>query len=103
MFMGEKFGRDSIWEGHLARELMVTQIELQAVLDEQTVTLGQAMGFRVGTVLQLGCAPNAPVQLRCGGVPMLTGRLGRIRDRLAIEVQDRIARAVPGDAGGGRG
>lgn len=99
MFMGEKFGRDSIWEGHLARELMVTQVELHALLDEQTVTLGEAMAFRVGSVLKLGCAPNAPIQLRCGGVPMLIGRLGRIRDRLAIEVIDRIARATPGDPG----
>ena len=37
MFMGEKFGRDSIWENHLAREIWVTDVELEAVLEEQTV------------------------------------------------------------------
>src|SRR3546814_56938 len=30
MFMGEKFGRDSIWETHLANELWNTDVELDA-------------------------------------------------------------------------
>ena len=30
-FMGEKFGRDSIWESHLAREIWHTDLELEAV------------------------------------------------------------------------
>ena len=34
-FMGEKFGRDSIWETHLAEELWNTDVELDVVLDEQ--------------------------------------------------------------------
>ena len=34
-FMGEKFGRDSIWETHLAEELWNTEVELAVVLDEQ--------------------------------------------------------------------
>ena len=33
-FMGEKFGRDNIWEGHLASELWTTKLEVRAVLDE---------------------------------------------------------------------
>src|SRR6185436_3638711 len=38
-FMGEKFGRDSIWEGHLASELWHTDIDLKAVLDEFVMPL----------------------------------------------------------------
>ncbi|MEE9318552.1 MAG: flagellar motor switch protein FliM, partial [Rhodospirillales bacterium] len=30
MFMGEKFGRDSIWETHLAEELWMTDVDLEA-------------------------------------------------------------------------
>src|ERR1700678_3790186 len=36
-FMGEKFGRDSIWETHLAEELWSTDIDLSVVLEEQTM------------------------------------------------------------------
>ena len=35
MFMGEKFGRDSIWESHLATELWATEVDMRAVLDQQ--------------------------------------------------------------------
>ena len=34
MFMGEKFGRDPIWEGHLATEIWPAQIAVDAVLYE---------------------------------------------------------------------
>ena len=34
MFMGEKFGRDSIWENHLATELWFTEVGVEAVLQE---------------------------------------------------------------------
>ena len=43
-FMGEKFGRDNIWEGHLATELWTTDTEVRAVLDEQQVPLSTGAG-----------------------------------------------------------
>ena len=43
MFMGEKFGRDNIWESHLATELWTTQCEVRAVLDEMTVQLNDVL------------------------------------------------------------
>src|SRR3546814_7954060 len=51
MFMGEKFGRDSIWENHLATELWSTDVEIEAVLDEQIMTLGQVMNLEVGKTI----------------------------------------------------
>ena len=40
-FMGEKFGRDNIWESHLATELWTTSMEVRAVLDEQQIAAAQ--------------------------------------------------------------
>jgi flagellar motor switch protein FliM len=92
MFMGEKFGRDSIWETHLARQMLVTTVELEALLEEQTVALGEVMALRVGTTLPLGVEPDTPVILRCGHVPLLRGRIGRVADHVAIRVEDKIDR-----------
>src|SRR5499427_3913798 len=50
-FMGEKFGRDNIWEGHLATELWTTNVEVRAVLDEQQLGLKQVLGLKVGDTL----------------------------------------------------
>ena len=89
MFMGEKFGRDSIWESHLARQILVTNVELEALLEEQTIPLGEAMRLTVGTTLPLNVGPEALVTLRCGHVPLLRGRMGRAGDHIAIRIEGR--------------
>ncbi|MEQ9814943.1 MAG: flagellar motor switch protein FliM [Azospirillaceae bacterium] len=92
MFMGEKFGRDSIWENHLATELWSTDVDIEAVLEEQVMTLGQVMNLKVGTTVLLNATPNAVVELRCGGVPMVAGRMGRVGQHIAIRVDHRLKR-----------
>jgi flagellar motor switch protein FliM len=92
MFMGEKFGRDKIWQSHLARQMLVTDVELEALLEEQTVALGDIMRLQVGMVLPLNATPESPVVLRCGQVALLSGRIGRVNDHVAIRVEDRIER-----------
>ncbi len=90
-FMGERFGRDSIWEGHLAHEIMGTDVELEAVLDEQVVSLRDVLNFEVGTVLDLNAAADSEILMRSGHVPMFKGYIGRTGDHLAVRV-DRRAR-----------
>ena len=86
-FMGEKFGRDSIWESHLASELWVTDVELDAVLDEQVMSLEHIMNLRVGDTLMLNATPSSTVELRCGGIPMMVGSMGRAGNQIAIQVE----------------
>lgn len=90
-FMGEKFGRDSIWETHLAEELWETDVELSAVIDEQWAKLSDVMSWRVGSRIVLNATAETPVSLRCGGVPLFQGRMGRRNGRMAV----RIERDVP--------
>lgn len=89
MFMGEKFGRDSIWETHLAEELWMTEVELEAVLDTQTMRLGDVFEMRKGSHLDLGATPESQVMLLCGDVPMYLGRMGRKGDQIAIRIDGR--------------
>src|SRR5438874_12143716 len=91
-FMGEKFGRDSIWESHLATELWSTNVEIQAILDEQTMPLNQIMNLEVGQTVMLNATPDSRIELRCRGVPLLTGRMGRVGSSVAIRVDDAIER-----------
>src|ERR1700712_1624105 len=70
MFMGEKFGRDPIWESHLATE----------------IPLKQVMMLKAGDTLPLEMRADALVQVRCGDVTLTEGRMGRVGDRVAIRV-----------------
>ena len=91
MFMGEKFGRDSIWETHLANELWMTEVNMAAVLDEQTMRLKQVFDLEVGSQIMLNATPDSSVELQCGHVPMYHGSMGRKGDRIAIRVDGKVA------------
>jgi flagellar motor switch protein FliM len=86
MFMGEKFGRDSTWEGHLATEISQAQIAVDAVLYEAQLPLRQIMKLDVGDTLMLELKTDAPVIVRCGNVTLTEGRMGRVGDRVAVRV-----------------
>lgn len=90
MFMGEKFGRDSIWETHLAEELWLTEVQMEAVLDEQVMGLREVLNWKVGSKILLNAQPNSPIDLRCGDVSMFRGRMGRKGPHIAIRVDDKI-------------
>ncbi|MCH7485869.1 MAG: flagellar motor switch protein FliM [Proteobacteria bacterium] len=90
MFMGEKFGRDSIWETHLAEELLLTDVELEAVLDQQVVKISDVMNFKVGSQIMLNASPDTMINLRCGEVDLFEGRMGRKGDRIAVRIERRL-------------
>jgi flagellar motor switch protein FliM len=86
MFMGEKFGRDPIWEGHLATEIGQAEISVDAVLYEARLPLKQLMSLKVGDTLPLELRPDALVAVRCGDVTLTEGRMGRVGDRVAVRI-----------------
>ena len=85
-FMGEKFGRDNIWESHLATELWSTQTEVRAVLDEQQISLKRVLDLKVGDTLMLNAGPDSPVEIRAGQVSLTRGRMGRCNQAIAVRV-----------------
>ena len=97
-FMGERFGRDSIWETHLAEQLWDTEVELDVVLDEQTMRLSDIMALQVGDRILLGTTAGAPVRVRCGTVPLFDARVGRRKDRVAIRIDQECSRPGRPDA-----
>ena len=86
-FMGEKLGRDSIWETHLAAELRRTEVVLDVVLDEQIMPFAAVAGLRVGDRLPLNVGPNAPVRLFCAGTAVFEGRAGRVDGHIAVQIE----------------
>jgi flagellar motor switch protein FliM len=92
MFMGEKFGRDPIWEGHLATEISQAEIGVDAVLYEAKLPLKKMMTLEIGDTLMLELRPDALVTVRCGDVTLTEGRMGRVGDRVAVHVDKPLRR-----------
>ncbi|MCW9033384.1 MAG: flagellar motor switch protein FliM [Alphaproteobacteria bacterium] len=91
MFMGEKFGRDSIWETHLANELWRTHVSLEAVLDQQILNLRDMLNMEVGSKMLLNATTESDVLLRCGQIPMFSGKMGRKGDRIAVRIDNKVS------------
>jgi flagellar motor switch protein FliM len=85
-FMGEKFGRDNIWETHLANELYGTDVELAAVVGELNMKLSDTIKWKKGTTLILPTAPNDLVDLRCGERALYVGKMGRKNGKISVQI-----------------
>lgn len=90
MFMGEKFGRDSIWENHLATELWSTEVDIQAVLDEKKMSLDEVLNLGIGDTIMFNASPDSPTTLRCGGISMVSGKMGRSGQNIAVKVDKSL-------------
>jgi len=90
MFMGEKFGRDSIWENHLTQELHKTDVQLQAVLGETAVSLGEMLNWKVGSKVFFSTRTDDDLELRCGHFPMFKGPVGQKQDQIAVRIENYI-------------
>jgi flagellar motor switch protein FliM len=85
--VAQKPGRSRMWTEHLAHEVWLTRVELAAVLEERTIDLREALGFRAGTILHLRARTDSPVSLRHGPAPIAAGVVGRSGDRLVVKVE----------------
>ena len=86
-FMGEKFGRDRIWEAHLADGLRQTEMSIEAVLDEQTVQLERILQLEVGDILEINRGNDTRIMLRCGDVALFSA-IPRLTDGQMAAVID---------------
>ena len=92
MFMGEKLGGDMIWETHLVEELLITDVDLEAVIDTQVMLLQDVFDIKVGSRIMLNATQDTPVQLVCGNVPMYNGQMGRKGNKVAVRIGDRVVK-----------
>lgn len=89
MFMGERFGRDTIWENHLMSQLWNTEVEIKAVLCETDIKLGEISAWETGSFLPLDITPHEHVNIVCGDVPLFEGSMGRKSDHIVIKIEGK--------------
>jgi len=92
MFMGEKFGRDSIWEGHLVSELWMTDVTLSAVLDQVQSNLGEVLNWEKGSFIPLTATPESSVTVSCGDVHLFKAKMGQRNAHIATKIEGRIVK-----------
>jgi flagellar motor switch protein FliM len=92
-FLGETLGRDSIWEGHLATEIWQADVAVEAVLQEIRLPLKKVLSLEVGDTLMFDARPTELVTLRCGDWTLTQGRVGRLDDKIAVQIARPLRRS----------
>ncbi len=77
---------DSAWTEHLRAEAMRAGTVLTALLHEQRFPLREVMDLAVGATLMFDRGVEDPIELRCGAVPVATGKLGRHGRQAAVKI-----------------
>ncbi len=86
MYMGEKFGRDPIWEGHLATEIYAADVEVAAILHEVKLPLRRVLELTPGDTIMFDRTPQDTVRLRCGDVELTEAIMGHIGNHVSVRV-----------------
>ena len=89
MFMGERFGRDAIWENHLMSQLWDTSVEVKAVIKETKVFLSEVSSWKKGSFFPLDISPCDDISVLCGDVPLFNGVMGRKEDNVVVKIKGR--------------
>jgi flagellar motor switch protein FliM len=92
-FMGEKLGRDPIWENHLATEVWQADVDVTCVLHETQLPLRRVMKLEIGDTLMFDARPDSTVSLRCGDFVVTEGRIGRVDGKIAVQVVNPLRRS----------
>ncbi|MFZ5746641.1 MAG: flagellar motor switch protein FliM [Pseudomonadota bacterium] len=95
-FMGEKSGRDSIWEAHMASEIRKTMVSVNVVLGEKPMPLAQLRALEVGQTIQLDKGPDDALDIECGGVTLAQSQIGQRNGRVAVRLNDKVSKASKG-------
>ncbi len=86
MYMGEKFGRDPIWEGHLATEIYAADVEIDAILHEMDLPLSRVLKMQPGDTVMFDRGPGDPIRLRCGNTDLTDAIMGHIGKNVSVRV-----------------
>ena len=98
-FIDDSARSDENWRAALAGELADVDVELQVVVAECDLTVGDLRTLAPGVTVSLNAGARAPVELRAGDATIAIGRAGRSGDRLALRIE-RTPTTI--DVGGGR-
>lgn len=91
-FMGDRSAEGDPWAGHLATEIWQSTVETETVLHETKLPLRQVLSLSVGDTLMFDMKPSDLVEIRCGGLPVTRGHIGRVEGRIAVQVIEPVLR-----------
>lgn len=83
-----RFRDDSVWSKQLAEEIARAFINLNGILEERPISLGEVQRFAVGSVVELSSTSLSRVRLDADESPLFWCELGKREGGLILRVED---------------
>ncbi len=89
-FLGERGSKDPTWLRHFESEISNAKITAEVILNGKTSSLKEALNMKVGNTLLLDIMANDELYMKVSGLKVATGKLGKVNDKMAIQLSDAI-------------
>lgn len=90
VFIGEKFGTDAGWEESILHRAYSIDLPLEAVILDKPTSLSKIAKLKVGDTIVTSFKEKEDVYIRCGGINLFKGQIGKIEEKVAISITEKI-------------
>jgi flagellar motor switch protein FliM len=78
------------WVGNIEKDIQQIEVEIAARLEELSLPIKEILDLREGDIIDLGRAPDAPLQVLVGSRPKYHAMLGTHNGKKAVRITDKI-------------
>jgi len=90
VFIGEKFGTDTGWEEALIERIYSVDFPVEAVIEDKPTPISKIAKLKVGDTISLSQKHDQDVYVRCAGIKLFKGQVGKIDDKVAISITKKF-------------
>lgn len=91
VFLGDNLGTDRAWREMLFKSIYSVEMPLEAIIiNKKPVKLKQIAELKIGDTILIDHLPDEDILLRTEDVLLFTGQVGKIRDKVAININNII-------------
>ena len=80
--------KDPVWENHLQRKLLKTEVRLSLEIARKRFTLGEILGWKLGDSFNLDVSKGDFLKLYVEESPKFYAKLGKVKDKYAAMIVD---------------
>ena len=90
VFIGDKFGVDSVWEERLTNRVYDVDLELEAVITNTPTKIIDLANLKPGDTIVINHKYEDDIMVRCGPLDLFKGQIGKVDEKVAINVTNTV-------------
>ena len=88
VFLGDKFGIDQEWERLLSEAVHDVDLPIEAVICNKISTVEEIAKLKIGDTFIMDHAKDKDIIVRSGPIPLFTGKIGKVDNKVAINLKN---------------